>query len=312
LAVFGGLRSLAGSGTELALLTFIMGVAAALLPSNVAKVLGAWFPQSELGRANGMVLSAVPLGVSLGLAAGSSVLSVNFGGWRGAIDVFALVCLLMGVGFLLVYPAQRIQPGSKVTVRHLYGHLREVGANRDIWLIAVFSGCFFFVTMSLFGLLPVVLEARGIARAGELASLLMLPALISSPLGGMASDKIGMRKPFLALSAMVMAICIPFFILLTGVPLMAVLVIAGVASGVVLPIMLTTVIEIRSVSASSTATAVGFVMTVGNTIGFVGPVVSGTLIDLTKSPWATFFLLSAVLVIAVGVVVRLPSRDTGS
>lgn len=304
-AVFGGLRSFAASMTALASLTFIVGVGVALIPPNVAKVVGAWFPQSELGKANGIVLSAAPIGVGLGLATGSSVLSANFGGWRGAIDIVALICLLMGVVWMLVYREQKLEPASKDKMRNIPGNFRLVFAVRDVWLIAVFCGCLSFAMVSLMGLLPIVLEERGIGRAGEMASLFMLSGVLGSPLGGMASDKVGKRKPFFMVPAVVMAICIPFFLVLKGIPLMAALVVAGLASGVILPIMLTTLVESRRVSVSLIATTVGLVMTIGSAVGFLGPVVSGYLIDLNGSPWSAFVLISVALVISAGAVIPL-------
>ncbi len=119
------------------------------------------------------------------------------------------------------------------------------------------------------------------------------------------SDKVGRRKPFLIVPVIVMGICIPFFIILKGIPLVAGIVIAGLAQGVIMPIMLVTLIEIKGIGALYIATAVGLVLTVGSVLGFLGPVVSGNLMDMSGSPWSAFLLMAAVLVVAGGVVIPL-------
>ncbi|MBW7835057.1 MAG: MFS transporter [Sphingomonadales bacterium] len=307
-AVFGGMRTFADSVTELTALTFIVGLALALIPPNVAKVLSVRFPQSELGRAYGIVLTAVPIGVGLGIATGASVLAPNFGGWRGVMEFVAFNCLMMGVFWLLVFQEKKLASDEQGKLRMIAENIKAVFPIKDLWRIAVFSCCFFFAMGSLMSLLPIVLEERGIARSGELASLIMWASVLGSPLGGVASDKIGKRKPFLIIPAIVMGLCIPLFLLLTGISLTLLLLIAGFASGMILPIMLTTLIGLERIGVSHIATAVGLVMMVGNTVGFTGPIISGALIDLSGSPWPSFLLTSTILFIAAAVISTFPHQ----
>ncbi len=44
-------------------------------------------------------------------------------------------------------------------------------------------------------------------------------------------------------------------------------------------------------------------------MGFLGPVVSGWLIDVTGSPLSAFILMAVVLLVAVGIVI--PLKETG-
>jgi hypothetical protein len=48
---------------------------------------------------------------------------------------------------------------------------------------------------------------------------------------------------------------------------------------------------------------------VGNSIGFVGPVVSGKLMDLSGVHWPAFVAMGVVLVLAAGCI--LPFKETG-
>jgi len=140
-----------------------------------------------------------------------------------------------------------------------------------------------------------------------MAALVMLAGVISGPLVGMASDRSGKRKPFLAASAIVMGVCIPSLLSLTGPMLVAAVIVVGLAQGVMMPIMLAVTIELKQLGPSRTATAVGLIMTVGGAIGFLGPLVSGRLMDLAGSPWPAFFLMAAILIAGAAVVIPLES-----
>lgn len=71
----------------------------------------------------------------------------------------------------------------------------------------------------------------------------MLAGVFGAPFGGMASDRFGSRKPFLVISAVPMGICIPSFLSLTEVFFFIGLIIAGLAQGVMIPVMLAITIE---------------------------------------------------------------------
>ncbi|MBW2369707.1 MAG: MFS transporter [Deltaproteobacteria bacterium] len=306
-ALFGGLRSFSETTIGLAALTFAVGAGLALVPPNVAKVMGSRFSKDELGMANGIVMAATPIGVGVGIGAGASVLSPLFGGWRGALGFVAVLCVTMGMVWILLYRELKPAQGAKDGGQNILENLKDVTKIKDVWLVAVICGIFFYVIGSLMGLLPIVFEERGINRSGEMAALVMLAGVISGPLVGMASDRSGKRKPFLAASAIVMGVCIPSLLSLTGPMLVAAVIVVGLAQGVMMPIMLAVTIELKQLGPSRTATAVGLIMTVGGAIGFLGPLVSGRLMDLAGSPWPAFFLMAAILIAGAAVVIPLES-----
>jgi len=68
-------------------------------------------------------------------------------------------------------------------------------------------------------------------------------------------------------------------------------------------------VEIEKIGTENTATAIGIIFMIGNTGGFIGPVISGKLMDVTGSHWAGFIFMAAALIAAAGSIV--PLRETG-
>ncbi|MDX1688673.1 MAG: MFS transporter, partial [Candidatus Promineifilaceae bacterium] len=85
-------------------------------------------------------------------------------------------------------------------------------ANRDIWLLALAFFSFNFVFMPLATFYPTFLsEVRGysLSQASLIASLSIAVVLISAPVAGWVSDRIGSRRlvftaPFLVIAAMML------------------------------------------------------------------------------------------------------------
>jgi NNP family nitrate/nitrite transporter-like MFS transporter len=157
--------------------------------------------------------------------------------------------------------------------------------------------------------LPISLEERGVEKAGELVAIMMGTNVVFNILGGMLSDKLGKRKPFLVISAIVFGLCILSFATLTGTPLIIALMIAGAAMGTIAPILMTIPVELEEICPGLAATAMGLIFMVGNAGGFFRPVLSGKLMDVTGSHWAGFIFMASALIIAA--VFIIPLRETG-
>lgn len=303
-----GMRFFVTSVAGLAVSTILVGVAVAGLNPNIPRVLAARFPPRELARVSGIVFSAMPIGVGLGLATSARVLSPTFGGWRGAMAFIGGLCVVAAVIWGLLYR----EPAAAAERRDhdALAGLSKVVRIGDLWLVGIYFGIFNFAVTPLMSLLPIVLEERGIAHSGEFVAIVMWVSVAGTLLTGAVSDKVGRRRPFLIAAALLSALCIPPLAALTGVPLVVALVITGTAQGMALPIVMTMPVEITGVGPSLAASAVGLTFMVGTLIGIAGPVVSGMVLDASGSPLAAFLLIAALLLAAAGVAVLL--RETGS
>jgi MFS family permease len=181
-------------------------------------------------------------------------------------------------------------------------------AVKDIWLLAIFYGLNMAGLMTIISLLPINLAERGVTNAGQLVSIMMATSVVFNIAGGILSDKVGKRKPFLIGSALILGCCIIAFGKLTGVPLIIALVISGAALGTIAPVMMVIPVELDEVGPALTATAVGVIFMIGNTGGFIGPVLGGKLMD-SFGDFSGFLTMGVALFIAAFVI--FPLSETG-
>ena len=191
------ITALAGSFATAVAGRLVSGVGAVLMNILVPKLIADWFDGKEIATAMAVVLTAWPVGLGLatatlgGLAAGSS--------WRRAILVTAGLAALGFVLMLLFREAPRVS--SPVRARLDAREIRLGITGGFAW------GCFnaSLVTIIAFG--PGLLMARGMSLgdAGYVVSLAIWVTMISVPLGGLLSDKLGRPTLVIVLGSLVAA-----------------------------------------------------------------------------------------------------------
>jgi predicted MFS family arabinose efflux permease len=181
LMVVGGLLTAGADAFGMALTgRLVSGVGAVIMNILLAKIVADWFVGRELSTAMGIMLTAWPVG--LGLAA----VTLGAVSWRTAVAATAAVA---ATGLLLMLLC-RDAPGAAA------GPVRAALRARDLWqsISAGFAwGCFnaSIVVIVAFG--PGLLIARGAALgdAGRVVSLAIWLTMLSVPLGGLATDRLG-------------------------------------------------------------------------------------------------------------------------
>jgi len=162
----------------------VSGVGAIVMNILLAKMVADWFAGKELSTAMAVMLTSWPVGLGLaaatlgGVAAGAS--------WRTAVVVTALAA---GLGLLLML-LYRNAPGVAA------GTARAALGGRDLRLSisAGFAwGCFNASLVAIIAFGPGLLLARGtpLADAGRVVSLAIWVTMLSVPLGGLITDKLG-------------------------------------------------------------------------------------------------------------------------
>jgi MFS family permease len=209
-----------------------MGLLGVVAPASIAM----WFPPQKQGAPMGIWATWVPVGtVAMYLLA--PALATSFGWpsvWWVAAAYTLLVILAYGLLMRLPDPGEvtgQSQPGGQAA-----GDLRRALANRDIWLLSLEFACFNLVFIALGTFYPTFLtEVRGypLAQAAWVASISTIMVLISAPLAGWLSDRIGSRRlvfslPFLAIAVLFL---LPFRA--TGWQIYAVLALLGLVAGAI-------------------------------------------------------------------------------
>jgi predicted MFS family arabinose efflux permease len=315
LALGAGAFAASGSYAMLLLSRMLVGLGAAAVWVPGMLLITQWFPAAERGRAAGLMSAGGGVGGTLGLVLVPVIAAAL--GWRGT---YALTMLPAALTLVLIAAVLR-RPGAAATpsvARAGRGSLRRVLAVRAMWPLNVnvvfsYGGYFSFITF-----LPSFL-VRGLGlsqgQAGVVTGLVTAGTIISWPLAGMLSDRLGRRRPVFLFSQFVSLLALLVFALVApGMGLGAVSVTAFATGLLVGGLILPFVMVVDYVPRELAATAAG----VTNGACFVGamvlPIVLGRIVDVTGSFAAAFLVAAAVQAAAfvAALFVIEPARDGGA
>jgi len=299
------LRGVAGGLGAMLAAMILFGFTLALVATCLPKTLGAWFPASELGLANGVALAGN--GAGQGLATFAAPLLVgSVGGWRDLTFAIAGVVAILGVVWAATVgdraPAHGGAPAAATSLR---AGLLEVLRIRDVWILALSYLLFLGGYIGVVGYLPTYLvmqQGLAPAQAGLMLSVVLGAYVCGSLLLPTLSDRIGLRRavyaPGIALSAaMVFASA-----LFTGPPLVLVMAVWGLAAGVI-ALVFAVALELPAVGPRLAGSAAGMIVMAGFVGGFLSPIVGLALAEIRPlygfAFWAGCYLLSAVLFLAL-------------
>ncbi|MBI4636450.1 MAG: MFS transporter [Candidatus Rokubacteria bacterium] len=284
-----------------------LGAAAVWVPSM--RLVSEWFPREERGRATGLLSSGGGLGGTLGLVLVPWLAALW--GWRWAYGSTAVAAL-----FTLIIVVLGLRPGPREAPPEGAGRgsLRRVLSTRALWpfnlsVLFAYGGYFSFITF-----LPAFLVTQlGLSQpyAGFVTSLITAGTIVSWPLAGLLSDRLGRRKAlYLGSQAMSVAGCVAFAVVVPGLgaagAVVAALGTGLLVGGMILPFVM--IVEMFPRELAGTASGVT------NTSCFVGgmvlPIVLGRVLDVTGSFSAAFLVAAGVQALAFGFGVF--TRETGT
>lgn len=308
-AICGASRCFVGTPNGLIFMMFMLGAGLAIAAPNIPKTLGVWFPSHILAQANGICVAATGSGVAVAMGTAAERLSPAFGGWRGCMVGIGVCSLIMAILWVLFYKEGGDNTVGTTQPRNSSKNFKMVFKDREVMLMATFWGFYMVAVMGLLSLLPVALAERGIQRPGQLVSMMMGTNVLFNFVGGALSDKVGKRKPFLVIPALLAGLCVPLLVVLTGNPLLIAMLLVGACIGTFAPITFIVPVEMERIGTALSGTAVGVIMMLGNTGGFIGPSVAGKLMDMSGAAWPGLIFIAAALLMA-GLFV-LPITETG-
>ena len=259
-----------------------MGVVA---PATIAM----WFPLARQGMPMGIWATWVPVG-NLIMFILAPVLVVSIGWqaiwWVGAI--YALVMLFIYGSLVCQRPAlQEDLPLSAELFQ-----LDKTLANRDIWLLSLAFACFTLVMMSIGTYYPTYLNMTlgyTLGQAALISSIATIMLLISAPMAGWISDRIGSRRLIFSLPFLVIGLLCLFPLRVTGWQIVAFVIVQGLVGGV---IPTATLVAAPEVMRKPELAGMGLaVVLVGQNLGqLLGPIVFGQLVDQIGWVYAGYML----------------------
>ena len=296
-----GAVAFAASGTFLGALgaRMLVGLGAAAVWVPSMRLVTEWFPAAERGRATGLLSAGGGVGGTLALVLvpwGAALL-----GWRRAYLATLVPALAALALILLLLPGDRRDAAAPAGPR---GSLRRVLATRALWplnlsVLFAYGGYFSFVTF-----LPAFLaQSLGLtqAEAGAMTSLVTAGTIVSWPLAGLVSDRLGRRKPvYLFGQAASAAVCFVFALAVPGLGAAGAAAAAGAAGLLVGGMIIPFAMIVEMFPGELAGTAAGVTNAACFVGGMVFPIVLGWIADTTGGFTASFLVAGGVQVMALG------------
>ena len=206
-SVFTALTGVAWSYMSLLAIRFLFGCGEAGAFPGTTSALSRWFPSSERGRAQAIVMVGSRLGGAL--APGLVIFLLGVVGWRPVYWIFAVLGVVWAVVWARWYrntPEEHPSVGpSELSAiqarRSAGGHAERVPwglliTSRNVWaLCAMYSGYTFGVYFYMTWMPTYLEQGRGISRSelGFYAALPWVAALTCNLLGGLLTDWMSRR-----------------------------------------------------------------------------------------------------------------------
>lgn len=205
LAVLGALVfAMAESGTGLTVGRALMGLGCASGLMGALVVIGRWFPADRFATLSSGLFTVGGLGNLLAtspLAATSEAV-----GWRGSFAIMAAVTALLALLLFLVVrdapPERPVVESTTETPRQIWQGLREVVANRQLWLICAIQFVCYSSLLTVAGLWggPYLNDVHGLAgvHRGNVLLAMNVAILAGVMAYGPVERLIGSRKRTIA------------------------------------------------------------------------------------------------------------------
>jgi MFS transporter, CP family, cyanate transporter len=290
-----------GFGTFLALVT-LFGIGGPMISVGAPKTIAQWFRGKDRGTAVGIYMTGPWIGGALALAATNRwVMPLAGNSWRMTFALYGMMTL--AIAFLWWFLARDLQAekdAGAVGMTRVFAALIRV---RNIRIVLASGLLGFGIIHGLTSWLPKILETGGFSPMtagyaasmpllGGLPSLLILPRVIPAKRRGLALG-------VLALLASVSAWAL---FSLQGAPLYAGLILFGMTSSALIPLLTLILMETPEVGQKYMGSAGGLFFCVAEIGGFLSPTVVGILKD-----WTGGFLAGGYFVVALGVTILLLS-----
>jgi MFS family permease len=188
------LCALTGNFVQLFMARLLIGVGEAGYAPGGSAMISGLYPIEKRARMMGLWNASIPLGSAIGVLLGG-IIAVRLG-WKHAFGIVAIPGLIISILFLFVKDYKTVDlsfldRNRNVVKMERKDIVREFLSKPSILFTYFGIACVVFVTTSMLTWLPTYFEkVREIPqeKAGQMASSVMLLAIIGAPLGGYLTD----------------------------------------------------------------------------------------------------------------------------
>lgn len=198
----------------------MIGFGSAFAAVGTMKLAANWFPAHRFALLTGLMVTIGMLG-AIGGETPLALLIDNFG-WRQSMIIMGSVGMVLAVLILLIAKdspknfSPSIHQHEIEEEEEMFPSLLALVRNKQLWFIAIYGGLMYMATPVFCGLwgVPFLMHKMEIAKAtaANYISLVFIGWAIASPLWGIFSNRIGLRKPPLYIGCVGALTCSLLFI----------------------------------------------------------------------------------------------------
>ena len=238
---------------------FIEGVGMGLIMVTAPLAISVWFPLTNRALPNGLWASSVGGGnMIMLLIAPSIAVSSGWGSvWWATAGFSALSFIVFAILFRMPKQEEMDAGPAPEGVPSFIEDMKEVGkgmANNGFWMIGIAFGCYNLALMALTTFYPQFLEIeRGFSltydngpfmHASFITALILGIPILTGPLGGYMSDRMGKRKIMILIPFILVAIAFAFPFKVTGASILLFVILLGIVNGPIAAVQLAAVPEV--------------------------------------------------------------------
>ena len=310
MAVGAMLRGTADSTFSLLAFTFIYGAGFGWCYPNLAKLVSTWVPQQRAGMAMGILTTGIMTGAGLALAITIPVIFPITNTFQGVFLIWGIAPVAAAIVWwvMVKHPPHSVIHTQLASTNNI--SFRRILRNKHLWLLtAVFVLHNFFV-YTWAGWAPTLMMFKGATAnlAGLLTSITIWVSIPFSFLMPRLAYKLGLRKPFLWIPAIALAVAALAARAITLDMSWIIMVVVGVATGTQFAIILALPVEM--VPKEQVGAASGLLLSIGYIGGIIGPLIGGRILDVTGGLSLSLVVLVWISIAMAIVAIMLP--ETGS
>ncbi len=190
---------LSANFTQLLVTRGVLGVGEASFNSGGQSLIMAIFKKARRATITGIWTTATSLGMAFGMIIGGWV-AVNMG-WRTAFMVVAIPGILFGIlaWFMPDYKNRpKEQNGAAASAMSFGGTMKAILTNKSAVTLFISFGLLYYFLNTIVYWLPTYFTrymGMDVAQAGSMTAVVMVSALLASPLGGWLGDLMSKKNP---------------------------------------------------------------------------------------------------------------------
>lgn len=302
-AVFACLRIVDGSFYVLLIAQTGIAVGQPYIINGISKLVSDWFAKEQTAMATGIGTAGMLIGMALGMGL-TPALNESMG-FSNTMAVFAVISLVLTLLFVFLGKENNVEKGKALAMNTL-SEVRILLKNRNLLTLFIVSFLALGVFNGLTNWLEPILKPNGInaEEAGLVGAFLIIGGILGSVIIPSLSDKLKVRKPFLALCCLAALIILYPLCTLSG--LVPLYILGGLMGFFFLPgyaLLLAMCEELAGIEKAGVAT--GILMLAGNAGGVVlillMPLVNGSSPVWTNALYLMLFLMGLTLITVIAV-----------